>query len=236
MPFFSTTPLPRLVLLGIAIVSLATAADDLDRLRDRQDRAGLDARAAALHAAAVKTPNDANAWYRAAIAYSFSAEVAMEQRDKNAAERAAEAGAADAEKAIELNGKNADYYRVLGTLCGQIIPANPIMGALSYGKRAKEALDKAVEMDPKSPRAYIARGVGSYYLPPSFGGGPDTAIRDFKKAISLDPNSADAYLWMGIALKKQHQNAQAREALAKSLQLDPDRVWTKDQLEKTPAQ
>jgi tetratricopeptide (TPR) repeat protein len=236
MEIFSTTALARLMLLGIGLASLATAADDLDRLRDRQDRAGLDARAAALHAAAEKTPNDANAWYRAAIAYSFSAEVAMEQRDKSAAERAAEAGAADAEKAIELNGKNADYYRVLGTLCGQIIPANPIIGALSYGKRAKEALDKAVEMDPKSARAYIARGVGNYYLPPSFGGGPDTAIRDFKKAISLDPNSADAYLWMGIALKKQHQNGQAREAFAKSLQLDPDRVWTKDQLEKTPAQ
>lgn len=236
MENFSTTALARLMLLGIGLVSLATAADDLDRLRDRQDRAGLDGRAAALHAAAEKTPNDANAWYRAAIAYSFSAEVAMEQRDKSAAERAAEAGAADAERAIELNGKNADYYRVLGTLCGQIIPANPIIGALSYGKRAKEALDKAVEMDPKSSRAYIARGVGNYYLPLSFGGGPDTAIRDFKKAISLDPNSADAYLWMGIALKKQHQNGQAREAFAKSLQLDPDRVWTKDQLEKTPAQ
>jgi tetratricopeptide (TPR) repeat protein len=236
MEIFSTTALARLMLLGFGFASLATAADDLDRLRDHQDRAGLDGRAAALHAAAEKMPNDANGWYRAAIAYSFSAEVAMEQRDKNAAERAAEAGAADAEKAIDLNGKNADYYRVLGTLCGQVIPANPIIGALSYGKRAKEALDKAVEMDPKSPRAYIARGVGNYYLPPSFGGGPEPAIRDFRKAISLDPNSADAYLWMGIALKKQHQNAQAREALTKSLQINPDRAWTKDQLDKTPQQ
>jgi tetratricopeptide (TPR) repeat protein len=235
MGIISTT-LPRLMLLGIGLASLAAAADDLDRLRDHQDRAGLEGRASALHAAAEKTPNDANGWYRAAIAYSFAAEVAMEQRDKNAAERNAEAGAADAEKAIDLNGKNADYYRVLGTLCGQVIPANPIMGALSYGKRAKESLDKAVEMDPKSPRAYIARGVGNYYLPPSFGGGPEPAIRDFKKAISLDPNSADAYLWMGIALKKQHQNAQAREALTKSLQINPDRAWTKDQLDKTPQQ
>src|ERR1700744_950825 len=236
MEIFSTTALARLMLLGFGFASLPTAADDLDVLVDHQDRAGLDGRAAALHAAAEKMPNDANGWYRAAIAYSFSAEGAMAQRDENAAERAAEAGGADAEKAIDLNGKNADYYRVLGTLCGQVIPANPIIGALSYGKRAKEALDKAVGMDPKSSRAYIARGVGNYYLPPSLGGGPDAAIRDFRKAISLDPNSADAYLWMGIALKKQHQNGQAREAFAKSLQLDPDRVWTKDQLEKTPAQ
>jgi tetratricopeptide (TPR) repeat protein len=216
------------------------AADDadklMDKLRDRQDRAGLDARATALQAAAEKTPNDAGGWYRAAIAYSYVAEVAMETRDKNGAQRAAEVGAGDAEKAIALNGKVADYYRVLGTLCGEVIPANPIAGILSYGKRAKEALDKAIEMDPKSASAFLAHGVGYYYLPANFGGGPENAIKDFRQAIALDPRSAEAYLWVGIALKKEHRNAQAREALAKSLQLDPDRAWTKEQLEKTPAQ
>jgi tetratricopeptide (TPR) repeat protein len=214
----------------------AAAGDQLDQLRARQDRPGLEAYAASQQTAAEKKPDDANGWYKAAIAWSYAAEVAMEVRDKNGAMKAAETGAGAAEKAIALNGKNADYYRVLGTLCGQVIPANPIMGALSYGKRAKEALDKAIEMDPKSARAWVAHGVGNYYLPASFGGGPENAINDFKRAIALDPKSADAYLWMGIALKKMHQNTQAREALSKSLQLDPDRIWTKDQLQKTPAQ
>jgi len=225
-----------LATMALVTASICFGADELDHLRDRQDRAGLDARAVALQAVAEKTPNDPNGWYRAAIAYSYTAEVAMELRDKGGAMRAAEAGVADADKAIELNGKNADFYRVLGTLCGQVIPANPIVGALMYGKRAKEALDKAVEMDPKSPRAFVAHGVGNYYLPVNFGGGPENAIRDFKQAIALDPKSADAYLWMGIALKKEHQNARAREALAKSLEFDPERAWTKDQLEKTPPQ
>jgi tetratricopeptide (TPR) repeat protein len=224
------------ILLVPCFALAALAADDLDKLRDHQDRPGLDARALALQGAAEKTANDPAGWYRAAVAYSYAAEVAMEVRDKNGAQRAAEVGAADAEKAIALNGKVAEYYRVLGTLCGEVIPANPIAGILSYGKRAKEALDKAIEMDPKSARAFLAHGVGYYYLPANFGGGPENAIKDFRQAIALDPRSADAYLWMGIAMKKQHQNAQAREALAKSLQLDPDRAWTKDQLEKTPAQ
>jgi tetratricopeptide (TPR) repeat protein len=225
-----------ILLASLSLAPLcAGAADELDKLRDRQDRPGLDARAMALHAAAEKTPNDAMAWYRSAIAYSYAAEVAMEVRDKGGAQRAAEAGAADAEKAIALNGKNADFFRVLGTLYGQVIPANPILGALTFGKRAKEALDKAIEMDPKSPKAFVAHGVGYYYLPANFGGGPENAIKDFKQAIALDPKSADAYLWMGIALKKQHQDAAAREALTKSLQLDPDRAWTKEQLAKTPA-
>ena len=224
------------ILTALLVSSAWAAGDELDKLRDRQDRAGLDSHAAALQTAAEKKPDDANGWYRAAIGYSYVAEVAMEVRDKIAAQKAAETGAADAEKAIALNGKVADYYRVLGTLCGQVIPANPIMGILSYGKRAKDALDKAIEMDPKSPKAFVAHGVGYYYLPNNFGGGPENAIKDFKQAIALDPHSADAYLWMGIALKKEHQNAQARDALSKSLQFDPDRLWTKDQLQKTPVQ
>jgi tetratricopeptide (TPR) repeat protein len=225
-----------LTVLMIAVGYCAAAGDQLDQLRDRQDRHGLEALASSLQSAAEKKPDDANGWYRAAIAWSYAAEVAMEVRDKNSAMKAAETGVGDADKAIAINSRNADYYRVLGTLAGQVIPANPIMGALAYGKRAKEALDKAIQMDPKSAKAFVAHGVGNYYLPTSFGGGPENAIKDFKQAIALDPKSADAYLWMGIALKKDHQNAQAREALTKSLQLDPDRIWTKDQLQKTPAQ
>ena len=181
------------VVLAATLVSSAwAAADELDKLRDKQDRAGLDAHAAALQTAAEKRPDDANGWYRAAIAYSYVAEVAMEVRDKVGAEKAAETGAADADKAIALNGKMADYYRVLGTLCGQVIPANPIMGVLTYGKRAKEALDKAIEMDPKSPKAFVAHGVGYYYLPDKFGGGPELAIKDFKQAIALKTGSMSA--------------------------------------------
>jgi tetratricopeptide (TPR) repeat protein len=212
------------------------ATDDLARLRDRQDQASLEKSAASLHADADKAGNDANRWYQAAIAYSYLAEVTYEKRDKAASERAAEAGVKDAEKAIAINPKPGDYYRVLGTLCGQVIPANPIMGALAYGKRAKDALDRAIEMDPKSSKAHVAHGVGFYYLPTSFGGGPDNAIKDYKQAIALDPGNAEAYLWLGVAYAKQHQDAQAREAFRKSLQLDPDRVWTKEQLAKLPAQ
>jgi tetratricopeptide (TPR) repeat protein len=223
--------LPALLLLPL----LCHAADELILLRDHQDRKGLETKAAALEAAAGKKPGDAGAWYRGALAYSYAAEVAMEQGDKGGSKRAAESGVAMAERAIEINGRNAEYYRVLGTLCGQIVPANPMAGILIYGKKAKDALDKAVALDPKSSRAFLAHGVGYYYLPPSFGGGPAKAIQDFQRAIRLDPKSAEAYLWMGIALRKQNQNAKAREALSKSLALDPERLWAKQQLAKTPA-
>lgn len=224
----------RTALVVVFSASLLTAAEDLQKLRDREDRAGLEREAAALQQAADRSPNDAGANYKAAVAWSYAAEVAMELRDKSGSEHAAEQGVKDADKAVSLNPGNAEYQRILGTLCGQVIPANPIMGALSYGRRAKQALDKAIELDPKSSKAFVAHGVGNYYLPASFGGGPDNAIKDFRRAIELDPKNADAYLWLGLALRKNHQNPQAREAFEKSLQLDPDRVWTKQQFEKTP--
>lgn len=213
---------------------LCAAADDLAMLRDHQDRQALESRAAALQAEAEKHPGNANGWYRSAVAYSYAAEVAMETGDKKGSGKFAEAGVVLADKAIGIDGHNAEYYRILGTLAGQIIPANPIAGILIYGKRAKEALDKAVAMDPKSAEAFLSHGVGYYYLPENLGGGPDNAIKDFQRAISLDPKSAEAYLWMGIALRKEHQDAKAHESLSKSLALDPERAWTKQQLAKTP--
>ena len=128
----------------------------------------------------------------------------------------------------------AEYYRVLGTLCGQVAAGNILTG-LSYGKRAQDAINKAVEKDPKSPTVYVARGVGNYYLPPALGGGVDLAIADFRKALSFNPKDAEAYLWLGLSLRKQNKNAEARDAFTKSLELNPNRIWVKQQLDKTPA-
>jgi len=219
----------------LLMAALLAAPGALENARDRQDRALLEKQISELSAAAQKAPHDAEAQYRVALASSYLAEVSLELRDKRQAESAAQGGIEAAERAIAINSKNAEYYRVLGTLCGQVVPAN-LLFALSYGKRAREAIDKALELDPKSAQAYLARGVGNYYLPDAMGGGASVAIPDFRKAISLDASCAEAYLWLGLALRKDHHNADARQAFTKAQQLDPGRVWVRQQLEKTPAQ
>jgi tetratricopeptide (TPR) repeat protein len=212
----------------------AVALSDLESARDKQDKPGLEKAANELTALAAKQQQDANAQYRAALAQSFLAEVAMEMRDKNGAKAAAETGIKAAERAVTLNAAVSEHHRILGTLCGQVIPAN-IMAGLKYGRCAQESINKAIELDAKSSMAYVSRGVGNYYLPPMFGGGPDVAIRDFRKAIELDAKSAEAYLWMGIALRKANRNDEAQKAIAKAVELNPRRVWAKQQLDKTPA-
>jgi len=225
------------MILLIPILALAAVAQppaaDLEESRDKQDRASLERVAHELAEAAGKDPKNAAAQYRLARAESYLSEVALELKDKDAAKDAAEAGIRAAEKAVALRPNEAEYHRMLGTLCGQVIPAHVLL-ALKYGHCARASIERAVSLDPKSAQAFVSRGVGNYYLPPAFGGGPELALRDFDKAIEMDPRSAEAYLWRGIALRKLHRNAEARQAIAKSLELNPRRVWARQQLEKTP--
>ena len=220
-----------LVLILTAFLA-ATAQSPLDSARDRQDRPALEKLAGDAAASAAKTPHDAEAQYRCALAYSYLAEVAIETKDRKAGRQFAEQGIKAADKAIAMKPANAEYYRVLGTLYGQGM--TDIMSGLSYGPKAKDAINKAVEKAPKSSMMYVARGVGNYYLPSQLGGGAKAAIPDFQKAIELDPKSAEAYLWLGLSLRKENRDAEARQAFTKALELNPNRVWAKQQLDKTP--
>jgi tetratricopeptide (TPR) repeat protein len=67
------------------------------------------------------------------------------------------------------------------------------------------------------------------------GGGIDLAIKDFDHAIAINPNLAEAYLWKGVTLRKANRNTEARQELERALALDPNRLWAKEQLSKTPA-
>ncbi len=223
--------LTRAILVLFTVLSLS--ASDLETARDAQDRGTIQELANHQQAAAQKQPQNADAQYQAALAQSYLAEVAIELGDKNGARSAAEAGIPFAEKAVTLKQGSSEYHRMLGTLCGQLIPANVLAG-INHAKCAEDEVNKAIQLDPKSALAFVSHGVGNYYLPPAFGGGVDKAIADFQKAIQLDEKLADAYLWLGIAQRKAGRNAEARKALERAQALNPARAWVKQQLAKTP--
>ncbi len=220
--------------LSVVFVLAATPTNELVNARDRQDSAALE-QLVKQYQQAAHGSNSAEANYELALAYSYSAEVAMELHDKRKSEALAEAGLDAARKAVDENGNKAEYHRLLGELCGQVIPANPIFGALKYGQCARDEINKALELDNRLALAYVSRGVGNYYLPSSMGGGVDVALKDLDKAIALDPGLAEAYLWKGITLRKANRDAEARKSFERALQLDPHRLWAKEQLSKTPA-
>jgi tetratricopeptide (TPR) repeat protein len=211
---------------------LVGAPSVLESARDQQDRATLQKTVNELAAAASKTPNDPDAYNKVALAWSYLAEVNIELHDRKQGRQAAEQGIKAAERALALR-PSAENYRILATLYGQAI--TDVLSGLSYGPKAKEAIGKAVEAAPKSSAVWVARGVGNYYLPAQFGGGAQVATADFRKALDFDPKNAEAYLWLGVSLRKENKDAEARQAFQKSLELNPNRLWVKQQLEKTPA-
>lgn len=224
-----------LLLLPVFMFAALPDTGDLIKARDLADSAALDKLVEQTKAAVTQKDSPENL-YRSALAHSFAAEVATEKKDKAKAEAMAEGGLDAAHKLADGNNSVAEYHRLLGNLCGQVIPANPLMGTLKYGPCAKEEITKALQIDNKFALAYVTRGVGSFYLPDAMGGGAQVSIGDFDKAIGFDPKLAEAYLWKGIALRKLNRNKEAHSALEKSVQLAPNRVWAKEQLAKTPAQ
>lgn len=219
------------ILLFLCTLAVAGADPDVEAARNRQDRAALEK--AGLER--VKTAKNADGHYSAAVAYSYLSEVALEVRDKRQARAAAESGIAEAKLAIKMAPGNAEYHRVLGTLCGQVIPADPMAG-FQHGRCAKEEIEKALTMNPKSALAWVSSGVGKYYLPAMFGGGVELAMKDFQKAVAIDPKLAEGWLWIGLAHRKGNHNSEARQALQKATTLNPERIWFRQQLEKTPEQ
>src|SRR3982074_3324008 len=185
----------------VLFITALNAASDLEGARDRQDKPALEKAIADLSAAAAKQPQDASTQFRLATAQSLRAEIAIEMHDKGLAKNAAVSGIKAAERAVALQPSVADHHRVLGTLCGQVIPANVLLG-MQYGRCAQDSINKAIELDPKNAMAYVSRGVGNYYLPEGFGGGVELAMKDFNKAIQLNPKLPEAYLWLGVALRK----------------------------------
>jgi len=228
-----------LALAGTALLlGLPASADDQTpdgwrKIRDAQDKRTLELVAAGARARADKSPKDANLQYLAALATSLQAEVLMEQRDKKGSSAVAETGMGYAKRAVELNQWWGEYHRLLGALCAQTIPGNLIL-AMRYGRCAMDEVNTAVQQQPKSSIAWLSKGVGNFYLPPQFGGGPEQSLSDIKKAIALDGKNADAWLWQGIVLRKLNRNAEARQSIERALALSPNRLWAKQQLEKTP--
>jgi tetratricopeptide (TPR) repeat protein len=217
---------------AIAALLFAANPSPLDTARDRQDPATLGKLLDAAARSAEKAPNDAQAQYQAALAASCLAAVHVELHDRKSARAAAERGIVFGERAVSLKPDIGEYYRVLGALYGQAV--TDLISGLRYGPKARDAISKAVEKSPHSSNVYVARGVGNLYLPSQLGGGAGAAIPDFRKAIEIDPQNAEAWVYLGVALRMDKKEDDARRAFNKALELNPNRFWVRQLLVKSP--
>ena len=113
-------------------------------------------------------------------------------------------------------------------------PAAPPPDFSFYEKRADASLSKAefdsavadysksIEMDPKSPEAFMGRGL-AYSNKQSY----DLAVADFDKAIELKPKNAAAFANRGAALEKKGNIEQAITDYDKAVELEPTNEFVK---------
>jgi tetratricopeptide (TPR) repeat protein len=129
---------------------------------------------------------------------------------------------------------------LLASAIGQRIGSNPLRG-MTMGPRADRWMQRAVQTDPENPRVWLLRGIGAIFKPRMFGGGLDRAEADLRKAIELfeqdDPRPpapawghGEAWIWLGQALVRQGNPAEARAAYLTALEHEPENAWLREVL------
>ncbi len=84
--------------------------------------------------------------------------------------------------------------------------------------KAREAADRALELDPRLPDAHLARGLVAMFYEWDY----RAAKRGVDKAIELSPSSANAHMWSEFYWTYVEQNyEEALAAIRRAVELDP---------------
>ena len=100
--------------------------------------------------------------------------------------------------ADSLHPNNSEIYVLKSMAAGLHIRTDPMVNGQKYGPIAGMTLEKALQLDPENPRAYMQKGMSLFFTPPQWGGDPkkgqelmETAVEKFdafKPASSIHPN------------------------------------------------
>ena len=82
---------------------------------------------------------------------------------------------------------------------------------------AKQAYERALQLDPPLPEARLARGLYQMYV----AGDPGQAYADLNDVVKLRPNSAEAHYVCGLALRRLGRFDEALQHLQRGWDLDP---------------
>ena len=101
-------------------------------------------------------------------------------------------------RADSLSPNNSEIYVLRSMAAGMRIRLNPMVNGQKYGPLAGMLIEKALKLDPENPRAFMQKGISTFFTPPQWGGSPEkgkelmeTAAQkfdSFKPASSIHPN------------------------------------------------
>ena len=167
--------------------------------------------------------------------------LAVSEKNKGAASEHLKATVEHLQKATEIKPQAAEAHALLSSAYGRQIGLNPIKGMV-LGRRAEQALKKAVQLAPDNPRVVLCMAIRDFNTPGMFGGSKEKGLQGFQRAAELfareeptDPihpvwGHSRTYAWLGLAYQDRGELAPARAAFAKALAINPDFSWVKNVL------
>jgi tetratricopeptide (TPR) repeat protein len=218
LPFFAFGPTVPIVDDGIVRARQA---------RDRGDVDGLETLLKSAHEGASQT-GSLDSYIRIAVFADWLVEAAQDHQNDKLIKRAAEEGVAAAETAAKLSPNSSEAHRLLGELLGELIP-HVFAGGIRYGERSTKEIERAIQLDPHNPNAYVARATSYFFTPQKFGGSKEKAADMLKKAIATEPDSdaaETAHVWLAVVYQALGQKENAVSEITQAVKLNPERQFT----------
>jgi tetratricopeptide (TPR) repeat protein len=91
-----------------------------------------------------------------------------------------------------------------------------------YDPKVNAEYERALQLDPNYPHAYLVMGHKYFFTPQVFGGNLDKAIESFQEAATLDPHYDESYVWLAIAHRKKGRCPSAETAVGEALRVIPE--------------
>lgn len=139
----------------------------------------------------------------------------------------------------EMGHRPAAIQALRGGLLGMRITEQPLR-AMTLGNQSRRLLERAVEVDPQDPAAWVELGNLRYHAPMLFGGDTQQAIDCYQRAIALFERQPDrrqhnwlylhALAWVGRSHARLDHTDEARQAYKHALAVEPDFRWIKQDL------
>ena len=110
--------------------------------------------------------------------------LAADEKNKGAAAEHLKAAVEHLQKATEIDPQAAEAYALLASAYGRQIGLNPAKGIV-LGRRAQQALKKAVQLAPDNPRVVLCTAIRDFNTPGMFGGSKEKGLQGFQRAAEL---------------------------------------------------
>jgi TolB-like protein/Flp pilus assembly protein TadD len=128
------------------------------------------------------------------------------------------------QRAIDLDPKFALAFARYSQLESWFV--HSVDSAAGRKDKARELARRALELQSDLPEAHLAQGFLYYYVDNDF----DAAAREFEIARAGLPNEAEVYLALGAIQRRQGKWAESNTNLEKAVSLNPNDVWSMQNL------